>query len=120
MSEPVKPEGVVNIVIDDFAKIDLRVGTVVAVKDHPDPKVDKLLILTVRVGLEDRQILAGIKKHYTAEQLLNTQIVVVANLPPRTLRGEVSHGMLLAAGDDKGNLSLIRPDKAMEPGSAVR
>jgi methionyl-tRNA synthetase len=113
-------EGIVNIMYDDFAKADLRIGTIIEAKAHPDPKVDKLLVLKVKIGMEERQIVAGIKKHYEPETLVNKQIVVVTNLEPRVLRGEVSHGMLLAASDAQNNLSLIGPDKLMEPGSQVK
>ena len=119
MSEE-KVDGVVNVTYNDFVKTDIRIATVLDVCNHADPKVDKLLVLTVKVGEENRQIVAGIKKHYTAEQLIGTQIVIVANLEPRMIRGEMSHGMLLAASDSNGNLSLIRPDKPFLSGSQVK
>src|SRR5581483_391064 len=86
-----------TIVYDDFAKIELRVATVLECVPHP--KADKLLILQVDLGTEKRQICAGLKQHYPPEQLVGKQIVVVANLAPRKMLGEISNGMLLAASD---------------------
>ena len=98
---------------EDFAKLDLRVGTILEAADHPD--ADKLLVLQVDLGTEKRQIVAGIKKHYTCEHLKGLQIIVVMNLEPRTLRGVMSHGMLLAATDDV-NLSLLSPEQRIVAG----
>ena len=86
-----------TIKYEDFAKLDLRVGKVLEATIHPD--ADKLLVLQVDLGTEKRQIVAGIKKYYSPEQLVGKWIVVVANLEPRDLRGVTSHGMLLAAKD---------------------
>lgn len=80
---------------------------------------DKLLLLRVKLGEEERQIVAGIRKHYEGIDLIGRQIVIVANLEPRVLRGETSHGMLLAASDEAGNLALLQPDKALSPGATV-
>lgn len=80
---------------DDFAKLDLRVGTVTEVSDHPN--ADKLLVLQVDLGQEKRQIIAGLRGYCSHEQLLGAQIVVVTNLAPRKMRGMESQGMLLAA-----------------------
>ena len=80
---------------EDFAKLDLRVGKIIEAKDHPD--ADRLVVLQVDLGAEQRQIVAYIKKYYEPVQLLGKWIVVVTNLEPRTLRGVTSHGMLLAA-----------------------
>ena len=80
---------------DDFAKLDLRVGKVLEVADHPN--ADKLLVLKVDVGGQQRQLIAGLRGHYSHEQLLGSQIIVVANLAPRKMRGLESRGMLLAA-----------------------
>jgi len=116
--EPPKP--VPNISYDDFTKVELRIATITDAKPHPDAKVDKLLILTVDLGDQTRQIVAGIKKHYDADALKGKQIVVVCNLEPRTLRGETSHGMLLAASDEEGNVVLLTPDKPIKAGSVVK
>lgn len=109
-----------TITIEDFAKIKMVIGTIVEARPHPD--ADKLMILRVDIGVEGKHelaVVAGIKKHYTAETLLNRQIVLVTNLPERAMRGETSHGMLLAASDTEGNLALLSPDKPMKPGSEV-
>src|SRR5699024_6996057 len=83
------------ITIDDFDKIDLKVAEILEVKEHPN--ADKLLILEVKVGEETRQVVSGIKKYYTPEDLVGKKVVLVANLKPVKLRGEESHGMILAA-----------------------
>lgn len=102
----------------DFAKIELRVATVLDCKPHA--KADKLLVLQVDLGTEKRQICAGLKQHYAPEQLVGKQIIVVANLTPRPLRGEVSQGMLLAATDAMtGGVIFISPSAAVAPGSKV-
>src|SRR3989442_5927092 len=86
---------VATITYDAFAKIDLRVATVL--ECMPAPKGDRLLVLQVDVGGERRQICAGLRQHTTPEALVGKQIVIVANLAPRTMMGLVSQGMLLAA-----------------------
>jgi methionine--tRNA ligase beta chain len=114
-----------TIKYEDFAKLDLRVGTILEVAPHPD--ADKLLVLQVDMGADEkRQIVAGIKKHYLIERLVGQQIIVITNLEPRTLRGVVSHGMLLAATsldpiDNKQvtDLALIAPEHRIAPGSKV-
>src|SRR5437868_10954236 len=82
---------------NDFSKLELRVATVLDCKPHAN--ADKLLVLQIDLGGERRQICAGLRAYYPPEQLIGKQIVVVANLEPRTMRGEVSQGMLLAASD---------------------
>ena len=86
-----------TITYDDFAKLELRVATVLECKIHPN--ADKLLVLQIDLGSEKRQICAGLRAYYQPEQLVGKQIVVVANLEPRQMRGEISQGMLLAATD---------------------
>jgi methionyl-tRNA synthetase len=103
---------------DYFSNIELKVATVLEASEIP--KADKLVKLKVSLGTEERQIVAGIKLHYSPESLVGKQIVIVTNLEPRALRGEVSHGMLLAASDDEGNLSLITVDKLIKPGSQIK
>jgi methionine--tRNA ligase beta chain len=120
MSEPTVPAQPPIIKYDDFAKLDLRIATIIEATPHPDPKVDKLLVLKVSIGTEERQIVAGIKAHYPPEQLAGKQILVVCNLESRALRGVTSHGMLLAASNDKGEFALLSPDKAITPGSSVK
>jgi len=105
------------ISIDDFAKVQLRVGKVLEAERIP--KADKLLRLQVDLGTEKRQILAGIAQHYSPDDMIGKSVVIVANLAPRTLRGYESQGMLLAASDDSGQLSLINPGE-IAAGGTVR
>lgn len=93
-----------EITIDDFAKIDLRVATVVAAERVP--KTDKLIKLQVKVGDEERTIVSGIAQHYEPENLIGKNVIVIANLKPAKLRGIESRGMVLAASDGEGNLVL--------------
>lgn len=93
-----------EITIDDFAKIDLRVATVVAAERVP--KTDKLIKLQVKVGDEERIIVSGIAQHYEPENLIGKNVIVIANLKPAKLRGIESRGMVLAASDGEGNLVL--------------
>jgi methionyl-tRNA synthetase len=99
-----------TITYDDFAKLELRVAEVVGAEPHPN--ADKLLKLTIRVGERTKQICAGIRAHYDPAALLGRRIVIVDNLAPRKLRGEVSEGMLLAAsvGEELSLLTTDRPD----------
>ena len=110
-----------TIQIDDFLKLDLRVATVTAAEPHPN--ADRLLKLQVDLGYEQRQICAGIKQYCEPESLIGKQIVIVANLAPCELRGEVSNGMLLAAtakdGDQVTDVVVINPSKPVPPGSTV-
>jgi methionyl-tRNA synthetase len=108
-----------TIQYDDFAKLDLRVATVLECKNHPN--ADKLLVLQVELaGGERRQICAGLKAHYTPEQFVGKQIIVVANLAPRTMRGEVSQGMLLAASDPiTSKVVVVGPTETVAAGSKV-
>lgn len=103
---------------DHLSKIDLRVATVLAAEAVEG--ADKLLKLKVDAGdPEPRTIVAGVRLAYPPETLVNKQIVIVANLEPRKLRGIESQGMLLAASDDTG-LALLTSDKAVKPGSAAK
>jgi len=111
--EPLKPE----IVFDDFAKLDIRVGTVVEAERMP--KSDKLLKLTVNSGLDKRTILSGIAKHYAPEDLIGKQVTFIANLAPRKMMGLESNGMILMAEDKDGKLRLVRPIDEVAPGSKV-
>jgi len=105
-----KPE----ITIDDFAKVDLRVGEVLECKKHP--KADKLLVFQVKIGSETRQIVSGIAKYYKPEELVGRKVIVVANLKPVILRGEPSNGMLLSA-ESGDKLVLLTAD--IESGATV-
>jgi tRNA-binding protein len=107
-----------TIEYDDFAKLELRVATVLDCKPHAN--ADKLLVLQIDLGGEKRQICAGLRQHYQAEQLIGKQIVVVANLAPRQMRGEISQGMLLAATDvATGKVIIVQPGDAVAAGSKV-
>lgn len=106
-----------KIPIDHFAQVELRVAKVLEARPHPN--ADRLMLLQVDVGDEQKQIVAGIREHYQPEQLVGRLIVVVNNLEPAMLRGEESNGMLLAASSgDK--VVLLRPDEDLPPGSKVR
>jgi len=105
------------ITIEQFQQVELRVGTVKEAVAHP--KADRLLVLKVDLGTEERQIVAGIRAHYEPEALVGTQVVVVANLAPATLRGVESQGMLLAASSE-GALAVVRPAAPMPAGAVVR
>lgn len=98
------PAAADEITIDDFAKIDLRVATVVAAERVP--KTDKLIKLQVKIGDEERTIVSGIAQHYEPENLIGKNVIVIANLKPAKLRGIESRGMVLAASDGEGNLVL--------------
>jgi len=104
------------ISFSDFAKMELRVAKIISVEDHP--QADKLLVLHIDVGGEQKQIVAGIKGQYTAEELQGKLIIVVNNLAPAVLRGVESQGMLLAtqAGE---RIVLLVPDSDVPPGSEV-
>ncbi len=103
---------------DDFAKLDLRVATILDCKPHAN--ADKLLVLQIDLGGEQRQICAGLRQHYAPEQLIGKQIVVVANLAPRQMRGEVSNGMLLAATDSATTkVIVVTPADVTAAGSKV-
>ncbi len=106
-----------TISIQDFSQIDLMVAVITAAEEHPD--ADKLLVLKVDAGDGEKQLVAGIKTHYSVEELVGKKIIVVNNLTPAVLRGVESNGMLLAArdGDD---VVLITTDKDVGPGSRVQ
>ena len=107
-----------TIVYDDFARLDLRVATVLACEPHPN--ADRLLKLQLDVGpLGQRQICAGLRGFQEPDDLVGKQIVIVANLEPRKLRGEESNGMLLAASDGDA-VVLLRPDRECEPGAGIK
>lgn len=104
------------ISIDEFRKLELKVATII--KAEPHPNADRLLVLQVDLGSEERQIVAGIKAHYAPEELVGRQVVVVANLETAKLRGVESQGMLLAASDGDRIVILI-PEKKVSPGVKV-
>ncbi len=110
---PSKPE----INFDDFAKIELKVGTIVAAEKVE--KADKLLKLSVDLGSETRTIVSGIALHYQPEEIVGRQVTVVTNLAPRKMRGIESNGMILMAEDKAGKLHFIQPGTVIDPGSPV-
>ena len=112
--KPLKPE----IVYDDFAKLDCRVGTIIAAEKVA--KTDKLLQLTVDMGFETRTIVSGIAEHFNPESIVGKQVTVIANLAPRKMRGIESNGMILMAEGSKGKLHFINPEEDTENGSEVR
>ncbi len=107
-----------KIPYSDFEKLDLRVGEIIAIEDHP--KADKLYVLKVDLGEEElRQILAGLKPYYKKEELLNKKCIFIANLEPRIIRGLESNGMILAA-DNEGKVIFLTTEKDIESGSKIR
>ncbi|MBP5353842.1 MAG: methionine--tRNA ligase [Lachnospiraceae bacterium] len=116
-------EGVIDvepkaeISYDEFAKLQFRVGKILACDEVPKSK--KLLCSKVQVGSKVLQIVSGIKQHYSAAEMVGKRVMVLANLKPATLAGIVSEGMLLCAEDADGNLSLMTPEKAMPAGAEI-
>lgn len=112
--DPIAPE----IAIDDFAKIDLRIAKIVNAESVPE--ANKLLKLTLDIGLGERQVFAGIKSAYEPEQLIGKLTVMVANLAPRKMRFGLSEGMVLAAGPGGKDLFILNPDEGAQPGMRVK
>jgi methionyl-tRNA synthetase len=103
---------------EDFAKIDLRVGTIISAEKMP--KANKLLVLKVATGLDTRTIVSGIAEHFTAEEVVGKRVTVLVNLAPRALRGVESEGMLLLANDATGKLVFVNPDtEGVEDGAVI-
>ena len=108
-----KPE----ITFEDFEKLQFQVGEIIACEEVKKSK--KLLCSQVRIGSEVKQIVSGIKAHYTPEQMVGKKVMVLVNLKPAKLAGVLSEGMLLCAEDEKGELSLMVPEKAMPAGAEI-
>lgn len=108
-----KPE----ITFDDFMKMQFQVGEIVSCEAVPKSK--KLLCSQVRVGSQMKQIVSGIRKYYTPEEMVGKKVMVLVNLKPAKLAGVLSEGMLLCAEDAEGNLALMTPEKAMPAGAEV-
>jgi len=106
-----------EIVFDDFAKLDLRIGKIVQAEKVE--KADKLLKLEVDLGFETRTVVSGIAMHFKPEEIIGKQVVVVANLAPRKMRGIESKGMILMAEDANGKLQFVHSDISVDPGAAV-
>lgn len=120
--EESKAENVVKplkaqVTIDDFSKLDIRVGKVLTAEKME--KSDKLLKLTVDTGVDQRTVLSGIAKHYTPEEMVGKQVTLIANLAPRKMMGIESQGMILMAEDADGKLRLLQPNEVVNPGSTV-
>ncbi|MBR6697782.1 MAG: methionine--tRNA ligase [Lachnospiraceae bacterium] len=107
-----------EISIDDFCKVQLQVGEVI--KCEPVKKAKKLLVSQIRIGNEVRQIVSGIANYYKPEEMVGKKVAVITNLKPVTLCGMLSEGMILAASDDEGNLSVLTVDKDIICGSEIR
>ena len=111
------PEAREEIVFDDFMKMDMRVGTILAAEKVK--KSNKLLKLTIDTGLDTRTVLSGIAKHFSAEEVVGQQVTILVNLAPRPMMGEVSQGMVLMAEDTQGNLRFVRPTEAVNNGAQI-
>jgi methionine--tRNA ligase beta chain len=105
--------------INDFTLLGLCVGKIIEVEDHEGARKPMYRIKVDLGELGARSIVAGLKMHYAKEELLNTLVIVVSNLEPKSIAGARSEGMILAA-DDGTNVSIIRPDKELAPGSMIR
>ena len=116
-SEEKAEEKAPEITFDDFMKVQLRVGEIIACEAVP--KSSKLLKETVKFGNETRTIVSGIAKHYSPEEMVGKKVVFVTNLAPRKICGIMSEGMIMAAEDEKGNFSLIAPEKDVESGTQL-
>ena len=105
------------ITIEEFRKLNIRVARIKEITDHPD--ADRLYIVRLAIGEEERDVVAGIKKAYTKEELLGKLVVVVENLEPAVIRGVESKGMILAAQDGE-TLAVLSPDRPVAPGAIVK
>ncbi len=110
-------EKIEEITIDDFDKVKLKVGEVITCENHP--KADKLYVLQIKLGEEQRQIVSGIKEYYKPEDLVGKKVVVITNLKPVKLRGIESKGMILAAEDSTGKLSLLSTLEDLQSGATI-
>ncbi len=107
------------VTVNEFGALGLKVGKIIEVVDHDAARkpMYKLKVDLGEIGIRD--IVAGLKSHYTKDELLDTSVIVVTNLEPKSIAGAISQGMILAA-DDGTNISILRPDKELPPGSIVR
>ncbi len=101
----------------EFMELELIIAQIKEVKEHPN--ADRLYVIKVDTGSEERQLVAGIRPSYTPEELIGQRVVIAANIEPATIRGEESQGMILAASDESG-MSVISPDKDVVLGSRVK
>ena len=107
-----------EITFDDWMKLQFQVGEIIACEEVPKSK--KLLCSQVKIGSQVKQIVSGIKAHYSPEEMVGKKVVVVTNLKPVKLRGVLSQGMILCASDENGNFAVISPEKDMPSGGEVR
>jgi len=105
-----------DIKYDEFKKLDLRVGKILEVEDHPN--ADKLYLVTVDIGDEKRKFVAGVRAHYKKEELIGKSCVVLVNLEPKNIRGIDSHGMVLAALSE-GTLGILSVDRELPAGTKI-
>ena len=124
--EPAKEETQDNVIdieskeeigYDDFAKMQFQVGEIIACEEVPKSK--KLLCSQVRIGNQVKQIVSGIKQHYSPQEMVGKKVMVLVNLKPAKLAGVLSEGMLLCAEDAEGNYALMVPDKEMPAGAEI-
>ncbi len=108
-----KPE----ITFEDFGKMQFQVGEIIACEAVPKSK--KLLCSQVRIGSQVKQIVSGIRKHYSPEEMVGKKVMVLVNLKPAKLAGVLSEGMLLCAEDAEGNLALVTPEREMPAGAEI-
>ena len=111
--KPLKPE----ITFDDFSKLDIRIGKVLAAEKME--KSNKLLKLTIDTGVDKRTVLSGIAQHYTPEEMIGKQVTLIANLAPRKMMGIESQGMVLMAENADGKLTLLKPSEAVYSGAVI-
>jgi methionyl-tRNA synthetase len=112
--ESIKP----NVSFEDFQNMDLRIAEVLEAQRVP--KTKKLLQLKLRIGTEERTVISGIAESYEPEQVVGKQVLYLANLAPREIKGVESAGMILMAENNKGELSLLSPERPVESGNTVR
>lgn len=117
-SDVIDVEAKPEITYDDFAKLQFQIGEIIACEEVKKSK--KLLCSQVKIGSQVKQIVSGIKAHYTPEQMVGKKVMVVVNLKPATLAGMLSEGMLLCAEDAEGNLALMVPEKPMPAGAEIQ
>ena len=107
------------IEFEDFMKVEMKTGKIINVENHPN--ADKLYVVTIEDGPDStRTVCAGLKSHYSVDELVGKSVIYVANLKPRKLRGIMSEGMMLAAEDSKGKVTLLTTDSDIGAGSGVR
>ena len=111
-------EALEEITIDDFAKVQLQVGEIIACEEVKKSK--KLLCSQVKIGSQVRQIVSGIKAHYSPEEMVGKKVVVVTNLKPAKLAGVLSEGMILCAENEAGELALVTTEKEMPSGAPIQ